>query len=150
MIREATHEDAEEIVSLGRRFVNESGVSWVGYDERDAMAYLGEFLGAPNKIVLVMIRDKKVVGFFFGRVVPFLFNSRLLLAEEELWYVAPESRGGFGAAALLRRFERWATDKGAARISIGNTVEIAEDRYGQLVTRLGYTPYGRTYRKEVS
>jgi predicted GNAT superfamily acetyltransferase len=64
-------------------------------------------------------------------------------------YVTPTRRGGIAARMLIDAFERWARDKGAARVLLGITTGVRTDATETFYNKLGYNTVGVLTIKEM-
>lgn len=93
--------------------------------------------------------DKNVpVGFLWGsaRSLPW---SKELLAFDTILYVTPNKRKTSVGLKIMREWEKWASDKGAAEVQISIASGIHEDSTTSFYKKLGYHYIGQQYRKEI-
>ena len=98
-------------------------------------AYVGTFDGALNSVLLGSIGEH-----YFGTD---------LIASDTLWYVSPQSRGSRVGLQLLRAFEKWAKERGAAEIYMGISSGLSADKTGAMLEKLGYDVVGGNYKQRV-
>lgn len=92
--------------------------------------------------------DGTPTGFKFGTAHQ-LYFSRARVAQEMALWVAPEARGGFTCAALIKAFERWAISVGAVEVVIGIAANINNGLTAAIYERLGYAQRGPILKKSV-
>lgn len=155
--RATTFEDVMRVVHLAKRMHDESIYGQAPTEEQAAPFdedVLGQTLWGlvsnPDDGVVVMAQgfDGELKGFKFGCAHQFYF-SKARVAQEMALYVAPEYRGGFTCAALIKEFERWAKEVGAVEVVIGVAANIDNDLTTKVYERLGYAPRGPILKKAV-
>lgn len=106
MIRNATLEDIDSIVAMGRKFAAASGTDReLGWDEESVRTLVATLIEGPDGILVV--GERSMLG---GLVFPHPFNVNTRVFQELFWW--SESRDGL---KLLEEAERQARDKGAVR-----------------------------------
>ena len=146
IIREATSEDREHVITMACRFLADSVYSPL---IRIDPARLGELVDTVMRDVGVVFvaedTHQVLTGFLALLKLPHPMNGDLY-AEELAWWVAPEARGGSAAGRLLRAAEKWARDQGLRVIKMGAPVGSP---VGAHYVRLGYSPLEVTYTKRL-
>lgn len=94
-----------------------------------------------NGFVLGAWDSDTLVGFINGYVGETFLNEEFN-AYEQGWYVLPEYRGGSIALRLIRAFEGWAKERGAAKLWLGQSVNHKQDSTLRFFERLGYECQG--------
>jgi len=94
----------------------------------------------------VALENARIIGFFIGYCIEAFFSSQRIASDLAL-YVPQDERGGRAAIALIRRFEAWAKERGAQKITLGISTGITVDRTEQLYNRLGFETTGRLCQK---
>lgn len=146
MIRHATYDDIPELIELGRAHVAET-VPHLDFYPVTVMEYATIFLNNPDCCLLVYNQDDKPVGYLYGYLAGFLFNKTQKMSAQELWYVRPEYRGRMGGVLLIKEYEKWAREKGAAEIHSGVVTEHVSERVSKLFGHLGFRQTGQYFKK---
>jgi len=148
-VRRIRQEDLEDIYLLGLEMRNEGLFRTVDYDQGRVYKFLRQYIDAPDVNYGVVARENgKLIGFFTGYISLFFFG-RDTIATEVLWYVAPKHRGSRLGVDLLKGFEDWAKDQGAAEVCIGISTGVHADKTGQLLERRGYHCAGGIFKRPV-
>lgn len=96
----------------------------------------------------VAVDNDNVIGFLIGSLSEYGFHTDLF-AYDRLVYVTPDRRGGIAARTLVTEFERWAKQKGAARVLLGVTTGTRNKATERFYNKLGYETVGVLTMKEV-
>lgn len=140
MIRRATPDDIGALVCLTKRFY-EAGPYPDDFDrERTALTWRFA-LEVPDESCVLVREDLQGVLWFDLAPSPV---SRLMLASERIWYVAPEVRGS--GLSLLRRAMTEAKAMGAQGFTLSRHA-LAGGRVHDLYKTLGFEPSEITYMK---
>ena len=141
-VRRAVGADFPTMVTMGQDMRDESPrFSRLGYSPDRCLELLAGLSVSPQGLVLVAEQDGVIVGMLLGLASRHFFSDDIT-ASELVVYVAPEARGGSAAVKLIRQFEAWAVEQGAADIVLGVSTEVHADRTAQFYERLGYAPSG--------
>ena len=132
MIREATLDDMFDILSMSKRFM-ELGPDTFVFDRHLLEEFVTPLLDDPNSLVLVS-DDKGVDGLIVGFCAKHPFCG-YRLAQELIWWVNPEVRGGVKAIRLLQNFVNWSRTVEADFLSMGDVSAVGD--LGKLYKRLG-------------
>lgn len=144
MIRQATHSDIPAMLAMGRDFHVESNWGqWADFDADSFETTLTTFIEQPNWRVLVYDSDGPK-GFICGVLTPLYFNHNVSVAQELLWWVHPDHRGGVGSQ-LLEAFHQGA-DFGLQ--TVGATVPRSEVVKAAL-ERKGWQPVEHNFIKDL-
>ena len=152
-IRSARPEDADEVVAMGQAMHDEAPE----YAARDfdpekvrrlMLSLCGTLLVPLTGCVLIAEDGGKIIGMMGGFAVEHFFGHDKI-ASDYVLYVKPEHRRGTAAVRLIRTFEKWAVEQGAAAIHPGVTTGVANERVRDLYARLGYEPNGYTLVKRI-
>ena len=98
---------------------------------------LGSLIQSPNGILLVKWVEAGIVGAMAGVVVEHVFGYERYGQEFGL-FVHPGWRGGFTAAALIRRFEKEVQARGGVEFRPGIMTGYRVEETTRLYQRLGY------------
>lgn len=146
-IRCLEYADIPETVDLARRFVEESAFSRFDFSHEKMAANLSLAITHPNRAFChVVEHDGKLVGALVGYISEFFFG-RDLIASDSGWFILPEYRGSRSAIRLLKNFEKWAKANGAAEVAMGISTDVAPEKTGALLQKLGYRPVGGNFKK---
>lgn len=135
MIRRATHDDIPAMTEMGLKFIDAAGLPAATWD--DVAGFIHHLLSEETGAGFLSDR-----GMILGAIMPLPFKLDHLEAHELAWW----SEDGQGLR-LLRAFERWAQENGAAEISIGLLESTLRQTAEKLLTRGGYRPHERSYRR---
>ena len=142
-IRSAHSQDLDVLVYLLSRMHAESRFAVLPYSPEKVHEMLTAILAGLG-CVFVLEQDGEISGTLVGLLMPQWF-SHALVAEDLIFYIAPEHRGGLSAARLVRRFVAWAEREGAQMTSIGASTGVETERTAMLYERLGGKPSGVVY-----
>jgi ribosomal protein S18 acetylase RimI-like enzyme len=154
VVRKAAEQDLNAVVSLwsslisfhhdlDRRF-------WLQADdgEETALAWLGEALAKPGRLLLVAEQDGVVVGFLHGllRNAPVPMAPRLSGYITDVVVAAKHARQGNGTA-LLAAAEEWFVAQGAEDVVM--TVAVYNQRARRFWLKHGFEPWTLNMRRSV-
>lgn len=98
---------------------------------------------ARGEVLFVAARNAgAIVGYFIGFVAPGLHYQTCLTLQMDIFYVAPEYRGGNVGYQLFKFVEREAKQRGIARMFVGS--KLHKDA-SWLFQKLGYVEVERFY-----
>lgn len=120
MIRPATGSDVLPIVEMIER-LRAAVDGPIPVDRAHTAAVVASLIADPDALVLV-----SGAGFIAGRLTPTIINPSPIAVEHGWW--AADGSG----LRLMRAFERWAADRGAA------LVQLSTGPIGPDLSRLGY------------
>lgn len=140
MIREASVEDIPRLVEMAEAFHALSPYQGVAFDGDSFARSIERYLSDPCWTVKVLDEDG-VVGLAIAVVQAFYFNEDEITAQELMWWVDPDSRGG--GLRLLYALEGWARDKGAKTLAMGDVPGLRS--LESLYRRRGYEPADNLY-----
>lgn len=146
MIREATADDAFDVLMLAHQFGKEAPACFK-FNKQKVEAFFEHVLIDPTMVWFVSEDKDGLSGFIIGAVPDHPFNS-VRVAVELGWFVTKEKRRGVTGIRLLQTFERWAKEQSAAWTSISDVADIQD--LGRLYTRQGYKLTERAYTKELN
>lgn len=87
-------------------------------------------------------------GLFIGNIYSNWYSPDKV-AVEQTCYLLPQYRKGTLGIKLYKLFERWAEEKGADHIVVGNSTKYNQESFVNLFQRLGYSPSSISFMKEV-
>jgi len=139
-------ERLRDILVLGMAMQQEGAYSVIPFDiERSAQSIIHMIINNPDGFGLLAYDGDAPVGMIAGCLAPYFFGQGTL-ASDFVWYVLPEHRGSRASIRLLKEFRSWAKEKGADELYMGVTTNVAADRTGQLLERLGFEFVGGNYK----
>ena len=141
MIRIATQEDLDLVVSLASKFAQESPYSALVSPDKVRSIVEGILSADQSQKIILLYEDK---GMLAGMLTPFLFGDKIV-ATELAWWVEPEHRKSQVGLQLLEAFEYWAKKTGANLI----TMISIDDAVGEFYQKKGYSLFERAYMKEI-
>ena len=143
-IREATEEDVFDILILAKEFSKEAPKSHKWNKDKTEQFILSAMQNT-NMTILVIDADGEIEGALVG-LISELYMSHTVQATELAWFVSKDYRGKPASIRLVKTFEKWAKDKGAMQIGMGDISGIST--LEKLYTRLGYKIAESVYLKE--
>ena len=143
-IREATEEDVFDILILAKEFSKEAPKSHKWNKDKTEQFILSAMQNT-NMTILVIDADGEIEGALVG-LISELYMSHTVQATELAWFVTKDYRGKPASIRLVKSFEKWAKDKGAMQIGMGDISGIST--LEKLYTRLGYKIAESVYLKE--
>lgn len=145
IIREATEEDIFDVLILAKEFSKEAPITHT-WDKNKTEEFLNSALLNDNMVLFVLEVDGEIVGSILGFVIE-VYMSHKVQATELAWFITKEYRGKPSSIRLVKAFERWAIDKGANQIGMGDIEGISNLEH--LYTRMGYKKAESVYIKEI-
>lgn len=127
----------EDAIRLGEMMYLEGG-----YTDFNPDKFLA-FLDQPH--VYASIYRHAALGYIggmVGYVAPPMFGQGALVAKDLGVFIHPAHRGSMAAVRLVRDFEAWAREKGAAHVLLAQSTGINVERTRQWYEAMGYTVYG--------
>ena len=148
-IRTATEADLPRLVEMARDMHAESPrYRHLDFSaEKTARAIL-TLLTHAEGVAVVAEKEGHIVGMLGGFVTEHFFGRDKVACDLGL-YVVPDERGSSLAPRLVRAFESWAREAGAADCVMGVSTEVMAERTAALYERMGYVMSGFTMRKDL-
>lgn len=139
-----------QCVELCRKFHEDSRFCDIKFDKDEVAQSLVRIANSPDTFFMSLKRDKedKVVGIFIGFVTSMVFSPKLV-AENLIFYIEPEHRGGTWFSHSVEAFECWAILQGAVIVDITHNSGIECGRAIPLFERKGYKTVGTILSKEL-
>lgn len=136
MIREATLEDLDALVIMGQEFHDSTPYEWeLAHNPAQYLDIGALLISNPSGVLLVRdLGGGELVGMLGGSIFDHPLSGERT-AGELFWYSPPKYRGVTGVR-LLKAFEAWARERGAAYIQMVQPVWA--NRVGELYAALGY------------
>lgn len=100
----------------------------------------------PEHVFIGVCEDE--TGFVIGALEPTIWFAEVNAVQNLLW-VHPDKRGTSRAWRLVEAIEDWARTHGAVRILNGVSSGVKEEATGRFYVKLGYSPMGMSYFKEL-
>lgn len=136
MIRKATADDLDAVVSFGSDFHSYSPWRNIAFD-RDATK---EFCGKLIDGGVILISETGIIG---GLMNPLYFNPSYNVACELFWWATS------GGRELMKAFEDWGQENNASAFQFSALGDDKSERMAQLFDRAGYRRVETGYFKEV-
>jgi len=146
--RLATQLDAIAVTDLCEEFHGASYQKTVPFDWDIMVEWVSDRIDDDGSLVLGAWSGSDLVGCVIGLTFVPPYSERVV-AGDYIWYVRPEYRGGMVGVRLMKMFEDWAVDAGAAQILTGATSGIKSERGAALLERLGFVPTGTSVYKDL-
>lgn len=148
MIRKATPDDLDSLEKLAIQFIKESEYQF-SYSRKKSREFIWSFLVDKDKVVYV-ITDlfDTPVGMVAGMLVTPYFSDDLF-AQEIVWYIEPDHRGGSNSIRLLKLYEEWAKTNKAKYVQVSNIETLKGSSVSELYKRLGYEKTESAFLKEI-
>jgi len=139
MIREGTHEDVPELITLGLPHVSRLPGPPKTPNVEALDHFFRQFIDWPNGALFVC-EDDGIAGFISGIVMHHPFDGQTC-AMKCAWVCEKPGTGGF----LLRRFMRWAKEQGANRMAVSRS--HMDFQLGNGLRQLGFVPVELSYER---
>jgi len=146
--RLAAQTDAIAVTDLCEEFHGLSYQRSVPFDWDIMVEWVSDRIDDDGSLVLGAWSGSDLVGCVIGLTFVPPYSERVV-AGDFIWYVRPEHRGGMVGVRLMKMFENWAVDAGAAQILTGATSGIKSERGAALLERLGFVPTGTSVYKDL-
>jgi GNAT superfamily N-acetyltransferase len=150
LIRDFTADDMPQIIALGRQMHKESSYNGLDFDDDTVMDLADQWLSNPEIYFCRVAEDKQkeIFGMYVGLISSYYFGKDLV-ANDLLLFVVPDRRGSIAAVKLIKEFEQWAKDKGAAEVRPALSTGVKVEETKQLYEALGYEAVGFTFNKRL-
>jgi len=138
-------ENIRDVIALGQKMHQESAYADMPFDiEMAAQNIFDRIIKSDYGFGLIAYKDTNPVGLFAGALATHYFGPAFF-AHDFAWYVTPKQRGSSIAIRMLKKFEKWAKDKGALEIHLGVTTGVSPDKTAKMFERMGYKYVGKNY-----
>jgi GNAT superfamily N-acetyltransferase len=142
MLREATLDDLDQLLAIGRRMAEESPrFGRLQFDAERLAVTLRAAIESPYAFTWVCARGDRVVGCMFAVLTPHWFSPDLTSCDLAL-FMLPEHRGTLAPARLLNAYATWARGRGAKHILFGVMTGVHVEETVRLCERLGWRRAG--------
>lgn len=139
MVRIATLEDLDLVVSLGMSFIETTKYKDIASEDK-IRELSKKLIETPNEYSIILLYED--FGMLAATVVPFMFGPSIY-ATEIAWWVSPEKRKSNVGSELLEAFEYWANKVGCEFV----TMVSLDDQVSKIYEKQGYKLFERTYLK---
>ena len=95
----------------------------------------------PDRYFRIAVLHGEALGGFYGHVRRTFFCDEIL-AHDLGWWVKKSARNTMAAPMLLLDFERWAREKGARKIMVGQSTEQDIEKTTRLFANCGFRVFG--------
>ena len=141
--------DIDPMIELGAQMHAESAYRDLNYSREKCEALCIKYILNPKWFFgYCAYEGDELIGMIMGHLVPYYFGNDLL-ANDILWYVRKDRRGSMVGIRLLNAFRDWAKERGASEICIGVSTALDLDRTHKLLSRMGFTHVGGTFKEAV-
>lgn len=145
--------DISAVLSLARAMHAESPVyRGLAFDEDKVRMLSHACLASPDWLCAVAVTEDEapqIAGMVVVCVVETFFGPDRM-AEDLVFFVAPQHRGTSAAVRLIRMAETWAAAVGARFLRMGITTGTNTDSTARFLTRLGFSDAGMLLARPVS
>lgn len=151
MLKIATWDDYVYIKRMCLNFAKASPYSDVTIDIEKLEEIIGGMIDEDKTKVIVVLglKDNIPVGIMAAQTSEMLFN-RELMAQEVVYWIEPEHRGGRLALELLEAFEFWAKKVGCKYLNLSALETEHIDKVSKLYNRRGYDLSERAFLKRIN
>lgn len=136
MIRKATQDDLDAVVSFGSDFHAYSPWREIEFDPVATKAFCERLIEGG----VILMSETGMIG---GLLNPLYFNPKYVIACELFWWATS------GGRELMRAFEDWGAENGCRAYQFSALGDDKADRMAQLFNRAGYRKVETGYFKEV-
>lgn len=103
----------------------------------------------PDRYFRIAVSGDEPLGGFYGHIQRSFFCDETL-AHDMGWWVKKEARGSLAAPLLLLDFERWAREKGARKVMVGQSTEQDIAKTTKLFEGCGFRVIGYNTVKDLT
>lgn len=148
MIRKAQQGDLKFMVEMASLMAKEGAFRRISFNhEKTATFGLKRMFSDSGFAWVATDEDNIPVGMLIGQITPYIFSGDLI-AVDDAWYMVPKMRGSIQGVKLLKQFVKWGLGKGAVEVCVGVSTGVNLPRTGKLLSRLGFTEVGGTFKLE--
>lgn len=141
--------DIPLVAAMGADMHAASSFAHTQYSEADTSGFLEAVLALDEMDTFIALSEGALVGFIICSVVKSFYGPDLQ-AHELAMYVAPEYRQKGVAPLLVQAYVSWAREKGAVRVSAGNSAGTEDRAYTRLFGKEGFCVAGSLMWKELN
>lgn len=150
-IRLVEYDDFSEVFRMGKLFMEESSlIQRIGWDWNSVKKLTHQFVDLDQMVGLVVEDGDQLIGMIGLVIAPHLFNDEYIVAEELVWWIAPEHRKTIGFK-LLEVAEEVCRLKGADEINMRflHSEDMRADLMERMYKRKGYRKVETAMGKEL-
>tara|TARA_B100000902_G_C27072833_1_gene794916 strand:+ start:368 stop:853 length:486 start_codon:yes stop_codon:yes gene_type:complete len=146
-VRMAKPEDIPVGIAMSRIFYEEGEFEGGVFEPQAAEKFAMEVMQSPNGFCCLAEDDEGAIrGMHLGGIVQHMFGTTGQ-AISYIFFVEPSSRGGTAGRQMVRKFEKWAKEKGVLDVLAGNDSGIEIERTKGFYEALGYHVVGYQFKK---
>ena len=136
---------------MAAHFFDASGLDrWFTFNPQSFAETAGRLIRDPAAVILIGEEPAGVVGMTGALSYPCWFDVNHLTAQEWLWWVEPEHRGGPMGAALRNGLEGWARENGCLTMEMGALEASRPEALARLYESKGYAPKERIFCRRLT
>lgn len=146
-VRTAMAMDAPQLLEELRKFdvFFPANRSLIPDDREEALAIVERLIA--QGVFMLAVRGSRIIGFIAGTLTPHLFNPKIHVLCELLWWVTPDARGSRAGALLFNEFLEVGKREGVDWIVM--TLEAGSPISDESLTKRGFKPMERSFLLEV-
>lgn len=146
MLRSAVELDLPRLLELAVAYSAEVPDNKFPIDEEYAVASMAEAMLCDDNYCKVLLVDGRVVGFLWAFICtqPWSLSK---IAFDNIFYISPEFRGGYGVISLIKDYYKWSVDKGAKEVCISTASGIDTTKVCRIFEAIGFKLSGYQYRR---
>ena len=147
-IRLAKYEEIEQLAVMGKLMHAEGLFSKFDYDEEKVVVMLSEYVTNDDRLALVAIKDKEIIGWFLASLSYHYFGTTKL-AIEQCMYIHPLHRGTSAASRFMKKFEHWARYMEAEIMLFMPCNSGIDHRWDKFAEKYGYSQTGYIFQRNL-
>jgi GNAT superfamily N-acetyltransferase len=147
IIREFERRDLEDCIEMGRASHKESQYH-LPYDPHRVKTLYLNSINNPNYKVFLAFEADELIGGIAVVIGQYNYNWQHFV-QDIVTYVYPGHRGTSAGIKLYKKVYEWAKKIGASEVRLDYQFLDNNPKIEKFYARLGYKPYGRTFRKLV-
>lgn len=142
MIRDATPDDVPALVELGALMAAESPhYAHLPYSPAKMDRLFRSLITSADGFLVLAEEGDAVVGVMAAMIAEH-WMSEARIATDFGVYVSAEYRGGSAALYMIKRFKKWAAERGSMQTTLGISTEVCVDQTARFYTLLGLRQFG--------
>ncbi len=147
MIRPMSPADVAQCIAFGKEMHDESYFKDMDFSEEKLQQLWHLITLKPDAFcAFVAEKEERIIGLFIGVCQEHWFGNDKVSCDLAL-FVTKEERGGTAAVRLIKAYEQWARDVGAAEIHIGTSTNVNSERITKLFEKMGFGNKAFYFRK---
>jgi hypothetical protein len=149
MVRFANELDILRLAQLAKDYSTEVGNhDYLPFDLDFSILNMSLAMSSPANYCSVLVKNNNIVGFLWATATQIPWSKSVIVFDNIL-YIEPSYRGGLGVVDLIKHYEKWCKSIDATCCSLSTASGISTDRVCALFKRIGYSPVGYQFRKEL-